>query len=187
MKPVSSDTFVELRQTIRKLLPQLSRITVLVMDDDVQMNKVVRDMLDAIGFEKIHTARDGASAIKLLQQKPIDMVLTDWRMEPMDGINFTKFIRTSPDSPNRYLPIIMMTGQGEKEDVELARDTGVNEFLVKPFTVKSLMERIITVIENPRNFVMAKSFKGPDRRRRDGDSPVGVDRRKRRDDPFGES
>lgn len=176
-----------LKQTIRRLLPQLSRIQVLVMDDDVQMGKVIRDMLDAIGFDRISTARDGSAGIKIMQQKNIDLVLTDWRMEPMNGISFATFIRTSPDSPNRYIPIIMMTGQGEKEDVEVARDAGINEFLVKPFTVKSLMERIITVIEKPRSFVMAKTFKGPDRRRKRTSSPVGIERRKRRDeDIFGE-
>lgn len=174
-----------LKATIRKLLPQLARVHVLILDDDIHMGKVVRDMLEMIGFEKIHSARDGASGIKLLQQRNIDMVITDWRMDPLDGIDFVKYIRTSPDSPNRFLPIIMMTGQAEREDVEVARDSGVNEFVVKPFNVRTLMERIVTVIENPRNFVMAKTFKGPDRRRRDSAPPTGVDRRKRDDDPMG--
>jgi len=159
---------------------------VLIIDDNVQMSKVVRDMLDAIGFERIYTARDGSAAIKMLSQRPIDMVLTDWRMEPMDGLSFVKFIRSYPDSPNRFLPIIMMTGQAEIEHVQGARDAGVNEFVVKPFTVRALMERIIMVIEQPRSFVMAKTFKGPDRRRKNSEPPTGQDRRRRRDeDPFG--
>ncbi len=183
MKTVQTNS--QLKASIHKLLPQLARIQVLILDDDIQMAKVVRDMLDAIGFERIFTARDGTAGLKIMQQRPIDLVLTDWRMEPMNGISLVKFVRTSPDSPNRFLPIIMMTGQAEMEHVHEARDAGVNEFVVKPFTVRTLMERIITVIEQPRSFVMAKSFKGPDRRRRKQDSPVGVERRRRRDDdPF---
>ena len=87
-------------------------------------------------------------------------------MEPFDGIELTKKIRTDPRSPNPYVPIILMTGYSAQIRVMQARDTGVTEFLVKPFTAQDLYTRIEQVIEKPRQFVDTGEFFGPDRRRR---------------------
>jgi DNA-binding response OmpR family regulator len=78
---------------------------------------------------------------------------------------------------NTYIPIIMLTGKAERADVEAARDVGVTEFLVKPFSAKSLYERLVLVIENPRSFIISQTYVGPERRRRTDIPPNGNERR----------
>jgi two-component system chemotaxis response regulator CheY len=97
-------------------------------------------------------------------------------MEPLDGIDFTRMVRTAPDSPNPFVPIIMLTAQSSMERVTQARDSGVNEFLAKPVTAKGLYSRIATVIERPRQFVRASEYFGPGRRRSVKEF-MGMDRR----------
>src|SRR5690606_3649140 len=92
-------------------------------------------------------------------------------------LNFIQFIRTSPDSPNRYVPIVMLTGHTDREEVEAARDMGITEFASKPFTAKPLTDRIMRIIENPRSFIITNRYTGPDRRRRDLPPPAAGDRR----------
>jgi DNA-binding response OmpR family regulator len=140
----------------------------------------VRDVLESLGFKHIHIVNDGSVALKYLKAEKVDMIITDWKMEPMDGINLVKYMRMSDDSPNRFIPIIMLTGKAEREDVEIARDVGVTEFVVKPFSAKTLCSRISLVIDNPRSFIMSKIFTGPDRRRRILPPPDGAEKRKRK-------
>ena len=87
-------------------------------------------------------------------------------MHPTDGITLTKKLRNEPSSPNQYIPIILMTGFSEKKRVVQARDAGVTEFLVKPFTARDLYKRLAQIIERPRQFVRSEEFFGPDRRRK---------------------
>jgi DNA-binding response OmpR family regulator len=87
-------------------------------------------------------------------------------MRPVDGISLARMIRNDPKSPNPYIPIILMTGFSEKRRVIQARDAGVTEFLVKPFTARDLFRRITQIIERPRQFVKSEDFFGPDRRRK---------------------
>jgi response regulator RpfG family c-di-GMP phosphodiesterase len=96
-------------------------------------------------------------------------------MEPMNGLEFIEKIRKSPESPNPYVPVILMTGYSDRARVEMARDAGVTEFLMKPYTSKDLYSRIVQIIEKPRQFVDCGTFFGPDRRRRknfDYDGPL---------------
>ena len=86
-------------------------------------------------------------------------------MEPITGIDLTELGRTSSKSPNPYIPVIMISVYSDEARVQMARDHGVTEFLAKPFTVERLMERLETVIENPRPFVRTDSYFGPERRR----------------------
>ncbi len=101
-------------------------------------------------------------------------------MQPLTGIELTKRIRTSPDSTNVFVPIIMITAFREREHVFKARDAGVTEYVVKPVSPKSLFSRIDAVIERPRQFVRVGEFFGPDRRRQNkgysGDERRGQDK-----------
>lgn len=156
----------------------LANIRVLIADDDKRIALIVRQVLENLGFKEIHMARDGEKALSILTADGVDMLITDWQMAPMDGISLVKYLRTSEDSPNRFIPIIMLTGNAEREHVELARDAGVTEFVVKPFSARTLCDRIILLIDNPRSFVMNKRFVGPDRRRRNATPPGGAEKRK---------
>lgn len=150
----------------------------LIADDDRRIALIIKQVLESLGFKEIYTARDGEKALELLQSNSVDMIITDWQMAPMDGISLVQYLRTAEDSPNRFMPIIMLTGNADREHVEHARDAGVTEFVVKPFSAKTLCERIMLLIENPRSFIMSKRFVGPDRRRRDTLPPGGHEKRK---------
>jgi DNA-binding response OmpR family regulator len=155
----------------------LERLNFLVVDDNKHMRALVKTILHAFGSKNVHDASDGADAFKELRVFPADIIITDWNMDPLDGIDFTRLVRTGKDSPNPFVPIIMLTGHTEMHRIIEARDNGVNEFLAKPISAKSLYSRIRTIIEKPRPFIRTKSYFGPDRRRRVIDYK-GVERRK---------
>src|SRR5690606_21328283 len=98
-------------------------------------------------------------------------------MEPMNGIEFTDEIRNNAQSPNRMAPVILVTGYSALTRVAQARDVGVTEFLVKPFSANDLAKRLAYVINKPRDFIDSAQYFGPDRRRREMPLPGGQDRR----------
>ncbi len=147
----------------------LSKLRVLIVDDSKNMRMLVKTILNALGVQTVREAPDGQTALQELRAGPIDIAIVDWVMEPMDGLEFVRQVRTAEDSPNTFLPIIMMTGHTEKNRIFKARDSGVTEFLAKPITAKTMLMRLTNIIENPRPFVRAKGYFGPDRRRRSED------------------
>jgi len=158
---------------------QFKSVSILVVDDMKPMVSLVSSLLKIFGFNSIYTATDPEDAfVQFCRYKP-DIILTDWLMQPYDGIELIRKIRRDPRSPNRFVPVIMMTGYSHRARVEKARDVGVTEFLVKPFTAKDLYARIEQLIERPRKFVDAGdgTFFGPDRRRRRNDNYDGPLRR----------
>ena len=145
---------------------QLKKASVLVVDDMQPMLALVTSLLKLFGFTDIHPAHDAEEGFNLFCAHNPDIVLTDWLMEPYDGIEMVRRIRYDARSPNRFVPVIMMTGYSHRIRVEAARDVGVTEFLVKPFRAKDLYARIEQLIEKPRRFVDTGDFFGPDRRRK---------------------
>jgi YesN/AraC family two-component response regulator len=95
----------------------------------------------------------------------------------MTGLDFTKQVRTSAQSPNPFVPIIMLSGHTHIDYVRQARDAGVNEFLAKPVSVTAILTRLISVIEHPRPYVRTKAYFGPCRRRRSNGEYAGPERR----------
>lgn len=151
-------------------------LKVLVVEDNQHFRLLISTVLHTLGITEVEEARDGADALRRLQTFNADFVIVDWKMEPMDGIGFAHAIRHSPESPNPHLPIIMVTGYSEAALVAEARDAGVNEFLAKPISARSLVARITSVLQTPRPFVRSPDYFGPDRRR--GQQPFpGPDRR----------
>ncbi|HEY8190181.1 MAG TPA: response regulator [Micavibrio sp.] len=156
---------------------QFQNASILVVDDMKPMLHLAVSILKTFGFQHIYQARDADEAfIKFCRFNP-DIVLTDWMMGPYDGIELTDKIRNDPKSPNKFVPVILMTGYSARIRVMESRDKGVTEFLVKPFSAKDLYMRIEQLIEKPRKFVDTKQFFGPDRRRKKGDDYVGPRRR----------
>lgn len=149
----------------------LQSLKVLLIEDSENMSHIVKQVLVSLGVEhcNIRVANDGADALRELKLFPADFAICDWIMEPVDGIEFTKMIRVSDDSPNPFLPIILLTGHTEINRVVEARDAGVNEYVAKPISAKSLYSRIYSIIDNPRSFVRTSGINGyfgPDRRRK---------------------
>lgn len=145
---------------------KLNQAKILVIDDMIPMLKLTQSILGVFGFKQVRTAQSGREGFDITCRFDPDLIITDWMMDPMDGLEFTRKVRTSPLSPNPYVPILMMTGFSSRFRVESARDSGITEFLVKPFTSKDLYSRVQQIIEKPRQFVDAGTFFGPDRRRR---------------------
>ena len=141
------------------------------------MRSLLRSLLNSAGIRDIIEANNGTTALTALREKKCDLVLSDLAMKPMDGLTFSHAVRTAENSPNPFIPIIMITGHTEKHQVEAARDAGVTEFLVKPITASSLFSRIAEIVERPRAFVRCEQYFGPDRRRRTIESYAGPWRR----------
>tara|TARA_R110000787_G_scaffold274979_1_gene383222 strand:- start:64100 stop:64723 length:624 start_codon:yes stop_codon:yes gene_type:complete len=148
----------------------LSRIDILIVEDNKHMQALVRDMMRALGVNSVRTADDGASALKVLIDFEPDIIVTDWKMHPLNGVELVQMIRTGSDSKNPYVPVIMLSAYTEYKRVKEAVDAGVNEFLAKPVSVTGLYNRIVSIIDRPRPFIRNKSYTGPDRRRHDTNS-----------------
>lgn len=150
----------------------------LVVEDNPHMRSLLRSLLFSLGIREVLEAPGGKEAFDLLRENPIDVILTDLSMEPMDGIALTKKVRLSADSPNPYVPIIMVTGHTERRRVEAARDAGVTELIAKPITAQSVFTRISEIVQRPRPFIRCDDFFGPDRRRKHDPKYEGPRRRK---------
>ena len=156
----------------------LDNLNVLVLDDNRHMRGLVQSILHSLGVKNIREAADAAAAFKELQHFLADVLIVDWHMEPLDGLDFVRLVRTAKDSANPYVPIIMLTGYTEYRRVTEARDAGVNEFLAKPISARALYLRFASIIDNPRPFIRTKNYFGPDRRRQDIGAPRGVPNRR---------
>jgi CheY-like chemotaxis protein len=154
---------------------RFDRLKVLVVDDNQHMRKLVTAILQAFGVTHIAEANNGTRGLAAMRENP-DVIILDWMMDEMNGIEFTKAVRSAPSSPNPYVPIIMLTGYTSADCVQQARDAGVNEFLAKPVSVKAMLARLTAVIEYPRPFVRTSVYFGPCRRRRTNDY-TGPERR----------
>lgn len=143
----------------------LERLNCLIVDGNRHMRTILKGVLRAFGIRHIQETTDGAEAIRELKTMPIDIVITEYALDTLDGNDLTKLIRTASDSNNPLIPVIMLTGHTERHIVAQARDAGVNEFLAKPISAEALYVRIVGAVFNPRPFVKARGFMGPDRRR----------------------
>ena len=149
----------------------------LIVEDNMHMRALLRELLHCVGIKDIAEASDGGTAIEQLRMGKPDLVLTDLAMAPMDGLEFTRHIRNHEDSPNPFVPIIMVSGHTERHRVEAARDAGVTEFLAKPVNTHGLFSRIAEIVERPRAFVRCDTYFGPDRRRHQLENYAGPRRR----------
>jgi two-component system chemotaxis response regulator CheY len=153
------------------------RISLLIADPSKYMRTLMVGLARSFGFRTVYEAADGQSALNILGERHVDIVLIDGPMTPMDGYAFIHQIRNAPESPNPFLPIIMVSAHTEVGQVKRARDTGVTEFLAKPISAKTLLVRFCSVVDSQRAFVRSATFIGPDRRRHVDASYAGPERR----------
>ena len=144
----------------------IQQLHFLVVDDNKHMSMLIKNLLHALGSRMVAEANDAADAFAELTHFPADIIITDYHMQPLDGLDFVRLVRTGSDSPNPFVPIIMLSGHTEMNKIMQARDAGVHEYLAKPISAKSLYSRIDSIIARPREFIETRSFFGPDRRRR---------------------
>ena len=166
---------------LSKLLqPRIEALRVLVVDDDASMRKVVRAMLYAIGVGTVYEASDGAAGLNAVRQNNPDLVIVDWEMPNIDGAQFVRMVRSPGAFPAPDVPIIMLSGHGDRWRVVEAARIGAHEYLLKPVSTKTLYDRIVAVISRPRPAVTLDGYYGPMPRRLvvlddpAGETPDGV-------------
>jgi CheY-like chemotaxis protein len=139
-------------------------LRVLIVDDEPTMRRVTRSLLQAIGINNVHEAKDGSSGLEAICAFAPDVVILDWEMPSPNGPEFVRTVR----SPETFLlpdvPIIMLTGYGERSRVVEAVTLGVNDFLLKPVSTKALLARLVSLIAKPRRMVRKGDYYGPEPR-----------------------
>jgi two-component system chemotaxis response regulator CheY len=141
----------------------LDRLRVLVVDDNAQMRQLIGAILGGAGVRHLHYAADGRRGLDALADFRPDLVLVDDEMPVMRGLDFVGAVRAMPD-PVRRLPIIMVTSHADAGRLQEARRRGVNYFIRKPVSAAEILKRLEAVLKNPRPFVDAKTYVGPERR-----------------------
>jgi CheY-like chemotaxis protein len=155
-----------------------TKLRFIVIDDNTFMRRMFKALLHGFGAKEVIEADDGAAGLEAFMNHQPDVVILDWEMPILDGLEVTRLIRQPTTSVNPFAPIIMVTGHSEKRRVMMARDAGVNEFLAKPISSKALYDRVLTVVAAPRPYIKTRTYFGPDRRRGASNTYSGPDRRK---------
>ena len=122
-----------------------TKMSILVVDDFTTMRRIVKNILKQLGYENILEADDGASALEVLKREKIQFIISDWNMPQMSGIELLKTVRATEDWKD--LPFLMVTAEGQKENVIEAVKNKVNNYILKPFTPETLMEKINKIFE----------------------------------------
>jgi CheY-like chemotaxis protein len=146
----------------------------LVVDDMEGMRRILTNSLNQIGVQSVLTAVNGADAWRIIQSQPVDVVISDWNMPVMNGLDLLKMVRESAQYAN--LPVLMMTAETERHHVHVAIEAGVSGYMIKPFNVGALESKIKRVIEQPRPKVMSSNRAVPPILKRRGEksaSPEG--------------
>lgn len=158
----------------------LSMLMVMVVDDNRHMREILIQIMRALGIRHVLTYEDGGTAWEALHNYPVDVVLIDHVMTPVTGVEFTHLVRHSDDSPNPFVPILMVTAYADRPTIIEARNAGVHDIVVKPVSAGVISARLTDLILRPRNFVRTGSYFGPDRR--EGAGPDSGDRRRHADE-----
>jgi CheY-like chemotaxis protein len=160
----------------------LGALSILVIDDQPFFRVLLTEVLRSLGVGNVAVAVDGEDGFAAFEDMRPDVVVTDWMMPKLDGIDMTRRIRGLSDGQLQQVPIILVTAKSERSQIEFARGAGIDEFILKPISAKSICDRLREVIEKPRQFVTFDSYTGPCRRRRVDPKFSGPYRRF--DDPF---
>lgn len=155
----------------------LGSLSVLIVDDHANMRKILNTILHALGIHYVYEANDGADGFEAMRAYNPDILIVDWEMPGINGIEFTGLVRKASDSPNPFVPIIFLTSYSDRKHVYSARDAGVTEFLAKPVSANAIYLRLMSIINKPRPFVSARRYFGPCRRRHKSREYSGPERR----------
>jgi CheY-like chemotaxis protein len=140
-------------------------LKVLIVDDELEMRRVTRTLLQSIGIRNVHEAKDGFSGLEATCNFEPDIVLLDWEMPRPNGSEFVKIVRSPGRFPLPDVPIIMVTGSSERSRVIKAVRSGVNEYLLKPVSSTALLARIVHILTKPRRMVTLGDYYGPEPRK----------------------
>lgn len=119
-------------------------MNVLIVDDYKTMLRIINNLLKQLGFPNVDEATDGTMALEMFKTKNYGLVISDWNMEPMSGIDLLKHVRALPSNNN--VPFIMVTAESKTENVIAAKQAGVSNYIVKPFNAETLKGKMVTVL-----------------------------------------
>lgn len=125
-------------------MPLTASLKVLVVDDQTSVRQMTKLTLEEIGVRLIHEAENGSRAVEVASVQPLDLIISDFNMPEMDGIEFLRAVRSHPSA--RRVPFILVTGRGDRELVVKAAQAGANNYVVKPFTAEILRKKIEQVL-----------------------------------------
>lgn len=131
----------------------LADLSLLIVDDQADMLRLLRGILISFGITRIMDARDGEEALILLRHKHPTFVITDWEMEPMDGFTFVHHVRNRRNGADAQVPVVMMSANAEPVRIQAARKLGVAQFVLKPIVPNHLRQRMQWVLDNPIRYV----------------------------------
>lgn len=167
------------------------RIVVMVVEDNEYMLDILANGIWRMGFTRLQKYKSGKDAVEYLKLtsrgvgnavEPIDIVISDLIMSPVGGIHLLRWLRDDSQSPNRFMPFIMVSGAADKPNVVECRNHGVHDFMAKPFSVENIYRVLQRIIDAPRQFVTTQTYFGPDRRRSSKAGPPGGTERRRPDE-----
>jgi two-component system, chemotaxis family, chemotaxis protein CheY len=121
-------------------------MNVLIVDDYKTMLRIIGNLLKQLGFKNVLEATDGSMALKTLRETPCGLVISDWNMAPMTGLELLKEVRA--DEKLKTVPFIMITAENKTENVVAAKAAGVNNYIVKPFNAETLKQKLTAVMGN---------------------------------------
>lgn len=125
-------------------MPSYKDMTVLVVDDFATMRRIIRNILRDLEFKKILEAEDGTAAVDILKTQKVDLIISDWNMPKMTGLELLKWVRSNEDTKD--IPFLMVTAEAQKENVIEAIKAKVSNYIVKPFTAQTLAEKLEKII-----------------------------------------
>jgi len=117
---------------------------ILIVDDYKTMLRIIRNLLRQLGFTNIDEATDGSQALQKLRQASFELIISDWNMEPMTGLQLLREVRA--DAKLKHIPFIMVTAESKSENVIAAKEAGVSNYIVKPFNAETLKGKMVSVI-----------------------------------------
>ncbi len=122
------------------------KMPILIVDDYKTMLRIIRNLMKQLGFDNVDEAMDGSAALRILREKPYSLVISDWNMEPMSGMQLLQEVRA--DTKLKAMPFIMITAESKTENVVAAKEAGVSNYIVKPFNAATLKTKLQAVIGN---------------------------------------
>jgi two-component system, chemotaxis family, chemotaxis protein CheY len=152
----------------------IQSLCVVVVDDNQYMRKMVRNLLVNCGIKEIYEAADGIAALDTIRTVGPDVVILDWEMPLLSGAELVRIVRSPGVFPMPDVPIIMLSGHGERWRIVEAVKLGVNEYLIKPVSAKAIYDRLVSILARPRPAVQLGDYYGPEPRRLAADSVESV-------------
>jgi two-component system, chemotaxis family, chemotaxis protein CheY len=162
-----SSTFIK-----NRIDDQIQSLAVLVVDDNQYTRKMIRNLLVNCGVKDVFEANDGIAALDAIRSIAPDVVVLDWEMPLLSGAELVRIVRSPGVFPMPDIPIIMLSAHGERWRVVEAARLGVHEYLVKPVSAKSIYDRLVAIVSQPRPVVKRGDYYGPEPRKLVTDAPL---------------